>query len=108
MTSVLKITPAVGNYLMEAARAHGLQDDRSFRLIAHGAHYLLVAAQPETDDVVLSHGGRIVLRLDPAVVGTLEGSSLGIQKGREGDMLVVTTPQQYPFGPATDPVPIEE
>lgn len=108
MTSAPKMTPWVGKYLMELAQANGLQQHQSFRLMAHGAHYRLVVAQAAADDVVLTHGDRVVLLIDPAVVKTLEGTSLGIQKGSGGDMLVITTPQQYPFGPATDPVPIAE
>ncbi len=70
------------------------QEGRVLRVEIDAAGLVIGTSAPETNDQVLFHDGRPVLRLSPEAAAALAGCTIDTQETAEGSQLTIVPPAQ--------------
>ena len=86
---MLQITPTAGEFLSAMLERSQAPAEAAIRLEIDGDELTSRLDQPRPGDATLAHEGRNVLILDERVAELLDGITIDVEPGAQGDSLVL-------------------
>jgi len=84
---MLTMTPEAGTYLSGILNERNCPENVAIRFLYEDQGIAMRLDNPKPGDASVEHEGRTVLLLDEQVAGLLEGQTLDVEKGQEGERL---------------------